>query len=139
MLYWLGVKPSYSRPRVSNDNAYSEALFRTAKYRPEFPARGFATIDDARLWTSEFVRWYNTEHRHSGLRYVTPEQRHAGEDPALLASRHTLYQAARQHHPKRWSRDTRNWSPIGPVTLNPERDEVVTATTDSAESMHSAT
>jgi putative transposase len=80
MLHWLGVKPSYSRPRVSDDNAYAEALFRTAKYRPEFPAKGFAAIDVARLWGSDFVRWYNTEHRHGGIRYVTPEQRHAGAE-----------------------------------------------------------
>ena len=139
MLHWLGVKPSYSRPRVSDDNAYAEALFRTAKYRPEFPAKGFAAIDVARLWGSDFVHWYNTEHRHSGIRYVTPEQRHAGDDHAILACRHTLYQAARQNNPKRWSRKTRNWSPIGAVTLNPERDEVVTAATASAESMRLAT
>ncbi len=139
MLHWLGVKPSYSRPRVSDDNAYAEALFRTAKYRPEFPAKGFAAIDVARLWGSDFVRWYNTEHRHGGIRYVTPEQRHAGDDHAILASRHTLYQAARENHPKRWSRKTRNWSPIGAVTLNPERDEIVSAATASAESMRLAT
>jgi transposase InsO family protein len=75
MLYWLGVKPSYSRPRVSDDNAYAESLFRTAKYRPEFPAKGFADLDAARTWAAEFVRWYNDEHRHSGIRYVTPGQR----------------------------------------------------------------
>ena len=78
MLYWLGVKPSYSRPRVSDDNAYSESLFRTAKYRPEFPAKGFADLQAARTWAAEFVRWYNDEHRHSGIRYVTPGQRHCG-------------------------------------------------------------
>jgi len=139
MLHWLGVRPSYSRPRVSDDNAYAEALFRTAKYRPEFPAKGFAAIDVARRWGSDFVRWYNTEHRHSGIRYVTPEQRHAGDDQAILASRHTLYQAARANNPKRWSRKTRNWSPIGAVTLNPERDKVVSAATASAESMRLAT
>jgi transposase InsO family protein len=75
MLYWLGIKPSYSRPRVSDDNAYAESLFRTAKYRPEFPAKGFVDLDAARTWAAEFVRWYNDEHRHSGIRYVTPGQR----------------------------------------------------------------
>ncbi len=138
MLHWLGVKPSYSRPRVSDDNAYAEALFRTAKYRPEFPVAGFAHIAAARLWCREFVRWYNTEHRHSGIRYVTPEQRHAGNDQAILASRHRVYQAARQNHPRRWSQNTRNWSPIGVVTLNPERDEVVAAAVAPAKSMHLA-
>jgi putative transposase len=127
MLHWLGVKPSYSRPRVSDDNAYAEALFRTAKYRPEFPAKGFADLDAARAWATAFVRWYNVEHRHSGIRYVSPEQRHAGDDHAILAARHALYTAARERNPARWSRNTRNWSPFGTVTLNPERDSVVRA------------
>ena len=69
MLNWLGIKPSYSRPRVSDDNAYAESLFRTAKYRPEFPTRGFATLEQARIWAADFVRWYNFDHRHSGIRY----------------------------------------------------------------------
>jgi len=128
MLHWLGVKPSYSRPRVSDDNAYAEALFRTAKYRPEFPAKGFEDLDAARAWAARFVRWYNVDHRHSGIRYVSPAQRHAGEDPAILAARHALYAQARERNPARWSRHTRNWSPIGAVTLNPERESVVTMT-----------
>ena len=127
MLYWLGVKPSYSRPRVSDDNAYAESLFRTAKYRPEFPAKGFADLDAARTWAAEFVRWYNDEHRHSGIRYVTPGQRHCGADQAILAARHDLYLKARERNPARWSGTTRNWAPIGAVTLNPERDSVVAA------------
>jgi putative transposase len=85
MLQWLGVKPSYSQPRVSDDNACAESLFRTAKYRPEFLAKGFASLDGARAWAAEFVRWYNVDHRHSGTRYVSPQQRHAGEDEAILA------------------------------------------------------
>lgn len=125
MLHWLGVKPSYSRPRVSDDNAYAEALFRTAKYRPEFPAKGFASDDAARLWAASFVRWYNFDHRHSGIRYVSPAQRHAGDDHAILAARHAVYIQARSRNPARWSGATRNWSPIGAVTLNPERDSVV--------------
>jgi transposase InsO family protein len=125
MLYWLGVKPSYSRPRVSDDNAYAESLFRTAKYRPEFPAKGFATLDDARAWATEFVRWYNVEHHHSGIRYVSPAERHDGRDVAILAARHALYQEARERNPARWSGSTRDWSPVGVVTLNPERDAVV--------------
>lgn len=126
MLNWLGVKPSYSRPRVSDDNAYAESLFRTAKYRPEFPAKGFADLDPARLWAASFVRWYNHDHRHSGIRYVSPAQRHAGEDVAILAARHALYTRARALNPARWSGTTRNWSHVGPVTLNPERDSIVT-------------
>jgi putative transposase len=124
MLNWLGVKPSYSRPRVSDDNAYAEALFRTAKYRPEFPTKGFADLDEARAWAAGFVRWYNHDHRHSGIRYVSPAQRHAGEDRAILAARHELYMRARTLNPARWSGSTRNWAPIGPVTLNPERDSI---------------
>jgi transposase InsO family protein len=137
MLHWLGVKPSYSRPRVSDDNAFAEALFRTAKYRPEFPARGFATLEEARVWGAGFVRWYNTEHRHSGIRYVTPAQRHAGEDHVILTARHALYQAAREANPARWSGQTRNWSAVGPVTLNPERDGVVANSMETTESMRS--
>jgi putative transposase len=125
MLNWLGVKPSYSRPRVSDDNAYAEALFRTAKYRPEFPTKGFADLDAARAWAAGFVRWYNHDHRHSGIRYVSPAQRHGGEDRTILAARHALYTSARALNPARWSGATRNWSPIGPVTLNPERDSIV--------------
>ena len=138
MLHWLGVKPSYSRPRVSDDNAYAEALFRTAKYRPEFPAQGFAELDTARAWALDFVRWYNVEHRHSGIRYVSPAQRHDRGDHAILAARHALYTQARESNPARWSGKTRNWSPIGPVTLNPERDSVVSAAQSSIESMHLA-
>ena len=127
MLNWLGVKPSYSRPRVSDDNAYAESLFRTAKYRPEFPAKGFTDLDAARTWAAAFVRWYNHDHRHSGIRYVSPAQRHTGEDHAILAARHALYLQARALKPARWSGSTRNWDPIGAVTLNPERDCVVKA------------
>jgi len=127
MLAWLGISPSYSRPRVSDDNPFVEALFRTAKYRPAFPPKGFADLDAARRWAADFVHWYNHEHRHSGIRYVTPAERHAGQDPTLLAHRHALYQQARARNPRRWSRQTRNWTPIAAVTLNPERDAVVEA------------
>lgn len=127
MLNWLGIEPSYSRPRVSDDNAYAEALFRTAKYRPEFPVGGFTDIEEARLWAAQFVHWYNVEHRHSGIGYVTPAQRHAGEDHALLAARHEVYTRAKDRNPRRWSRQTRDWTPVGAVALNPERESVVTA------------
>ena len=127
MLNWLGVKPSYSRPRVSDDNAYAESLFRTAKYRPEFPAKGFADLDAARTWAAGFVHWYNYDHRHSGIRYVSPAQRHAGDDHVILAARHALYSRARELNPARWSGNTRNWSPVLAVTLNPERDCVIKA------------
>lgn len=122
MLDWLGVKPSHSRPRVSDDNAYAESLFRTAKYRPEFPVKGFATLKAARNWGAAFVHWYNVEHKHSGIRYVSPQQRHAGEDHAILGARHAT---AKELNPARWSGPTRNWQPMGPVTLNPERDSII--------------
>lgn len=103
MLNWLRVKPSYSRPRVSDDNAFAESLFRTAKYRPQCPVQGFETLDQARAWAAEFVRWYNVDYRHSGIRCVSPEQRHSGQDKAILAARHTRYLQASEHHPARWS------------------------------------
>jgi len=139
MLYWLGIKPSYSRPRVSDDNAFAEALFRTAKYCPQFPTKGFAALDAARQWAACFVRWYNEEHRHSGIRYVTPAQRHAGQDRPLLARRHELYQQARRANPSRWSGETRNWTPVGVVTLNPERDVAIALSATQAEASSSDT
>jgi putative transposase len=131
MLQWLGIKPSYSRPRVSDDNAYAESLFRTAKYRPEFPTKGFASLAEARAWAAEFVRWYNVDHRHSAIGYVSPQQRHSGDDRAILAVRHALYVQAQQCNPARWSGRTRDWSHIDRVTLNPERDMAVNLTADS--------
>ena len=120
-LYELGVAPSRGRPRVSNDNPYSESLFRALKYCPQWPAGGFADIDAARLWVRDFIRWYNHEHCHSRIQFVTPAQRHRGEDAEILARRHALYQQARAEHPQRWSGKTRNWEPVGAVNLNPER------------------
>ena len=128
MLHWLGIKPSYSRPRVSDDNPFVESLFRTAKYRPEFPTKGFADLEAARAWASQFVHWYNHEHRHSGIRYVSPAQRHAGQDREILQARHALYQQAREQNPRRWSRTTRDWSRIDVVTLNPERATTIAGT-----------
>lgn len=119
----LGVTASFSRPRVSNDNPFSEALFRTCKYTPNWPTRGFATIDEARAWVQSFASWYNFEHRHSAIRFVTPDQRHRGEDRPLLASRHHVYELARATRPDRWSGRTRNWQPLGSVWLNPERPD----------------
>ena len=122
----LKITPSYSRPRVSNDNAFSEALFRTCKYVPSYPVNGFEDLTAARRWVDDFVRWYNGEHRHSAIRFVTPDERHRGEDQAILAQRHALNQAAREHNPARWSGKTRNWDPIAVVSLNPERTPEIT-------------
>ena len=115
----LGVAPSFSRPAVSNDNPYSESLFSTCKGHPSFPDQPFADVEEARIWTQKFVGWYDSEHHHSGLKFVTPDQRHRGEDIDLLAQRHALYQAARAQHPERWSGPTRNWEPATRVLLNP--------------------
>ena len=119
----LGVVPSFSRPAVSNDNSFSESLFRTMKYTPAYPDRPFESITVAREWVKIFVRWYNGTHRHSGLKYVTPEQRHRGQDTALLEARSRLYLKARERHPERWSGDIRNWKPVATVTLNPSATE----------------
>lgn len=117
----LGVAASFSRPRVSNDNAYAESLFRTCKYRPDYPSKPFGSLEEARAWTQQFVRWYNQEHKHSGLKFVTPVQRHTGQDAAILARREEVYRAARKRHPQRWSQDVRNWKLENQVWLNPER------------------
>lgn len=116
----LGVVPSFSRPSVSDDNPFIESLFRTMKYCPEYPTSGFASIEHARLWVARFVAWYNHEHQHSGIGYVTPAERHAGDDIAILATRRVTYQRARDRHPERWARHTRSWSRPETVTLNPE-------------------
>jgi putative transposase len=125
-LQWLGVTPSYSRPRVSNDNAYAESVFRTCKYRPDYPAEGFTGLEEARQWVGRFVRWYNEQHRHSGLKFVTPAQRHDGQAEALMAHRQQVYAAAKARHPQRWRGEIRNWSLPTCVWLNPERDVAAT-------------
>lgn len=113
----LGVIPSFSRPSVSNDNPFSESLFKTLKYRPEYPEKPFDTIIEAREWIHKFVTWYNTVHLHSSIRFVTPADRHAGNDIKILANRHQIYQEARLKHPERWSGKTRNWEPDTEVVL----------------------
>jgi len=113
----LGVMPSFSRPSVSNDNPFSESLFRTLKYRPEYPEKPFETIFDAREWSNRFLHWYNEEHLHSGLRFVTPEARHTGRDIEILAKRRDVYLKAKLKHPERWSGQIRNWNPDTKVIL----------------------
>ncbi len=116
----LGVVPSFSRPGVCDDNPFSEALFRTLKYRPEYPSLPFATLEAARAWVAAFIDWYNTEHRHSAIRFVTPAERHDGREEAVLERRCRIYEAARREHPERWSGEVRNWTPIATVRLNPD-------------------
>ena len=119
-LQQLGIMPSFSRPSVSNDNPYSESLFRTLKYRPNYPGQPFADLQAARAWVQGFVDWYNDEHLHSSIKFVTPAQRHAGEDIQILANREQIYRKARSVNPLRWSGEIRNWEPIKMVYLNPE-------------------
>jgi putative transposase len=114
----LGVAPSFSRPQVSNDNPYSESLFRTLKYNAGY-SKSFKTIEEAREWISKFVNWYKNEHRHSKIKYVTPMQRHTGEDKEILEKRKKTYKEARMKNPNRWSRGIRNWDHIDTVYLNP--------------------
>lgn len=122
MLQDLGVMPSFSRPSVSDDNPYSEALFKTAKYHHSFPwLDKFATILDARVWGEQFVAWYNNEHLHSALKFVTPQQRHTGEDVQIRINRQAVYERAKQHHPERWSGKTRDWLITKVATLNPNK------------------
>jgi len=120
----LGVVPSLSRPSVSDDNPYSESLFKTLKYRPSYPDGAFGGLDEAREWIGRFVQWYNTEHLHSAIRFVTPGSRHLGLDKAILHKRSAVYENAKRLNPLRWSRHTRNWSPITEVHLNPKKQRI---------------
>lgn len=122
-LYQLGITPSRSRPRVSNDNPYSESMFKTLKYRPNFQPKGFKGIDEARAWVERFVNWYNNEHRHSGIKFLTPNQRHEGKAEAVLENRTFVYELAKVAHPERWSGKTRNWELRQEVWLNPVKEK----------------
>jgi len=96
----LEVIPSFSRPGVSNDNPCSEPLFRTVKYCPHYPERPFDTLEHARLWMGEFTDWYNHRHLHSGIRFVTPAQRHQGQDIDILQQRDAIYQQTEHARPE---------------------------------------
>ena len=120
----LHVVPSFSRPHVSDDNPFSESLFKTLKYHASYPAY-FETIEDARQWVRYFVEWYNNEHQHSGIQYVTPSQRHSGEDIEILKIRKETYRKAKLKHPERWTGAVKSWDWVGEVTLNPSyRDKL---------------
>jgi putative transposase len=114
----LGVAASFSRPRVSDDNPFSEALFRTMKYRPEFPEKPFENLEDARTWLNEFIHWYNHEHLHSGIQFVTPADRHDGKDVQILENRKNVYEKAKNKNPLRWSRQIRNWDRVQEVSMH---------------------
>ncbi|MBO0587454.1 IS3 family transposase [Sporosarcina sp. E16_8] len=123
LLEKLGIQSSYSRPRVSNDNPYSEAIFRTLKYCPGFPDAGFKTLEDALAWTVKFVHWHTYDHQHSGINFVTPEQRHTGSYIDVLENRKAVYESAKRKHPERWARSIRNWEPQKSVALNPMKEK----------------
>lgn len=134
----LGVVPSFSRPSVSNDNAYSESLFKTMKYTPAFPNDPFSSLQETRNWVANFVHWYNEEHRHCEIQYVTPGQRHRGEDVAILKERTRVYEAAKRRHPERWSGQTRNWLPVQSVSLNPQSKKPETQKPETQEVQQAA-
>jgi putative transposase len=113
----LGILPSFSRPRVSNDNPFSEALFRTLKVSPAYPRQGFSSCAEAGRWMAGFVAWYNGEHLHRGLGFVTPDDRYFGRDESLLAQRRAVYARARLAKPHRWSLSSRGWAPGPPAVL----------------------
>lgn len=125
----LGVAQSRSRPAVSNDNPYSESLFRTLKYRPQLPLKPFENLLMARRWVTELVHWYNGEHRHSAIGFVTPDERHGGLDQALLGARSRVYENARRANPQRWSTRIRNWQYVEVVHLNPDKPQPLEPTT----------
>lgn len=120
----LGIISSFSRPRVSDDNPYVESLFRTLKYCPQWVSKGFDTLEDARTWVHTFVQWYNLEHYHSGINWVTPDARHRGMDKSILDKRKEVWEAAKARHPTRWSGQVRKWEYQDSEALNPEREAV---------------
>lgn len=120
-LQWLGIIPSFSRPSCSNDNAYSESLFKTVKYKTSYP-KSFQNITHAKEWVKQFVDWYNTEHHHSGINYVTPDERHTGQDKRILEMRKQTFEEAKNRNPERWSKSKiRNWEWVEEQVLNKEK------------------
>jgi transposase InsO family protein len=124
----LGITPSFSRPSVSDDNAFAESLFRHLKYAPSYPRGGFSDLEDARGWVARFVAWYNHHHLHSAIGLVTPDDRHHGRDIAVLDKRRETYALAQQRNPRRWTKPPRAWSRPAVVTLNPQRVVLTTST-----------
>lgn len=115
----LGIASSFSRPGVSDDNPFSEALFRNLKYRPGYPGI-FDSVQEARGWVCDFVQWYNFVHLHSSIGYVTPAARHSGHDLGQLAQRQRVYKQAQQRHPERFGDRVRSWDSTRVVVLNPQ-------------------
>ena len=119
----LGVTKTHSRPHVSNDNPFSESQFKTLKYRPEFPQR-FGSLQDARSFCRPFFDWYNTEHRHAGIAFMTPENVHYGRATQILETRSAALDAAFAAHPERFKgkRPVPESLPEA-VWINPPADE----------------
>jgi putative transposase len=121
----LGVIKTFNRPSVSNDNSYSESLFKTLKYRLQNPLMPFGSLEEASKWSESFVKWYNEEHLHSGIKYITPNQRFRGEDKAILEKRKKLYEKTMAKNPLRWiNKWTKNWDRIDTVYLNKRKDQI---------------
>jgi len=117
----LGVTKSHSRPHVSNDNPFSEAQFKTLKYRPDFPKR-FGSFEDGLSLCRQFFNWYNNDHRHSGIGMLTPVSLHYGHGEAVLSNRDAVMKAAYQAHPERFVRGQPRVSrPPEAVWINPPR------------------
>lgn len=136
-LYKLGITPSNSRPRVSNDNAYAESIFKTLKYRPNYQPKGFESLEDARSWCAGFVRWYRHEHHHSGIKFLCPADLHNGRGEVILKKRHDLYELAKEQHPERWNgRATRNWDLPDAVYLNPAQETETGTGSDKSQGAH---
>jgi putative transposase len=115
----LGVTKTHSRPHVSNDNPFSEAHFKTMKYRPSFPDR-FGCIEDARAFCRDFFHWYNTSHRHSGIAFMTPESIHRGNTTAIIKARTNTLHAAFADHPERFKgKRPKPQTPPEAVWINP--------------------
>jgi putative transposase len=134
----LGVERSLSRPYVSNDNPFSEAQFKTMKYAPGYPER-FGGYEHARTWCRHFLPWYNTEHRHSGIAYLTPAMVHYGQADDILATRRRVLEQAQAAHPERFVRGVPSPQPLpAEVWINPPEDRARTELqiTDSAQPDH---
>ena len=125
-LYSLKIVKTFSRPRVKNDNAHIESLFRTLKYFPAYPYKGFKDINEARRWVADFVDHYNNHHLHSGISFVTPEQKYSGEDIAILQKRKEVYERAKQRNPKRWpSNKIKSFTPTTIVKVGAKSNKKV--------------
>lgn len=122
LLRELNVEVSHNRPRVSNDNPFIESLFKTLKYRVNYPLR-FRDQVHAREWMAGFVNWYNTEHLHSSIGHVTPQQLRTGEAELIFGRRNAVMQQARAAYPERWgSRPAKLWESPKAIVLNPEKE-----------------